>query len=67
MIGLRTPVFRGKVTPPRGAALFRRQEFFSRIGRRGQRSLDVQVMLRIHFLSPWLNLSDSARDEVLEE
>ena len=36
-------------------------------GRRGQRPFDVQVMLRIHFLQQWFNLSDPAMEEALHD
>ena len=37
------------------------------VGRRGQRPFDVQVMLRIHFLQQWFNLSDPAMEEALHD
>ena len=36
-------------------------------GRRGQRPFGVEVLLRIHFLQQWFNLSDPAMEEALHD
>ena len=37
------------------------------MGRRGQRPFGVEVLLRIHFLQQWFNLSDPAMEEALHD
>lgn len=43
------------------------EPFAPESGRRGQRPFDVEVMLRIHFLQQWFNLSDPAMEEALHD
>jgi len=43
------------------------EPFAPEAGRRGQQPFGVEVLLRIHFMQQWLNLSDPAMQEALHD